>query len=267
MVPGSRLTVHAAGGPVQAVVGRKAIHLMKTEERDQAKKFDLADLPIDIGAKNREEALKLVKVGDSVTFTLGVAQLGEDLITAHALDNRMGVWVLAEALKIIAADPAKRARLKAAVYAVATVQEEIGLRGALTAAYGIEPQVGIAVDVTHATDTPGVDEKAHGTVKMGQGPTLSYGANINPILNGIMEDAAKAVDVPIQREAAPRATGTDANAMQISRGGLATALLSVPCRYMHTPVEVVSRTDLDNAAKVLAETLLLIAPETSFVPQ
>lgn len=266
VVPGSRLTVHSANGPVQAVVGRKAIHLMKTEERDQAKKFDLADLPIDIGAKNKEEALKRVQVGDPVTFTLGVAQLGEDLITAHALDDRIGVWVMAEALRIIATDPAKRGRLKAAVYAVATVQEEIGLRGALTAAYGVEPQVGIAVDVTHATDTPGVDEKAHGTVKMAQGPTLSYGANINSVLNGVMEQAAKAVEVPIQREAAPRATGTDANVMQISRSGTATTLLSVPCRYMHTPVEVVSKTDLTNAAKVLAEALVSLTPDTSFVP-
>jgi tetrahedral aminopeptidase len=161
----------------------------------------------------------------------------------------------------------RSAGLKAAVFGVATVQEEIGLRGALTAAYGIEPQVGIAIDVTHASDSPGIDEKAHGAVKMGQGPTLSYGPNINEPLNAIMEKAAKASKAPVQRHAAPRATGTDANTIQISRAGVATAILGLPCRYMHTQVEVVSRKDLVSAAKVLAETITMLTPNMSLIPK
>jgi tetrahedral aminopeptidase len=266
VVPGSRLTIHTPRGPVLGVIGRKAIHLMKPEERDGAKKFDLSELHVDIGAKNAKAAQKLVSVGDPATFHLGLAELGPDLITAHALDDRAGVWVMAEALRLIAADPAKRKKLKAAVYAVATVQEEIGLRGALTAAYGIEPQAGIAIDVTHATDCPGVEQKAHGSIKMAAGPTLSYGANINPALNALLAQAAKTARIPVQREAAPRGTGTDANVIQVSRSGVAAALIGLPCRYMHTQVEVVSRTDLVNAAKLLAEGLVALSPDTSFIP-
>jgi len=267
VVPGSRLTIHGEKGPVLGVIGRKAIHLMKPEERDGGKKFDIVDFHVDIGAAGKKEAQKLVQVGDPVTFQLGVAQLGDDLITAHALDDRVGVWVMAEALRIIAMDKKKRAGLKAAVFGVATVQEEIGLRGALTASYGIEPQVGIAIDVTHASDSPGVDEKAHGAVKMGEGPTLSYGPNINEPLNAIMEKAAKASKALVQRHAAPRATGTDANTIQISRAGVATAILGLPCRYMHTQVEVVSRKDLVSAAKVLAETITMLTPNMSLIPK
>lgn len=267
VVPGSRLTIHGANGPVPGVIGRKAIHLMKPEERDGAKKFELSELHVDIGARNKEEALQKVQVGDPATFSLGLAELGEDLITAHALDDRVGVWVMAEALRIIGSDPAKRKRLKAAVFGVATVQEEIGLRGAVTAAWGLEPQAGIAIDVCHAADTPGVEEKAYGSIKMGQGPSLSFGPNINKPLNALLAEAAKAAGIAVQREAAPRATGTDANTMQISRAGVATAILGLPCRYMHTPVEVVSKQDLTNAATLLAEALLMLTPETSFVPE
>jgi endoglucanase len=221
---------------------------------------------VDIGAKNKKDAQRRVQIGDPVTFQLGLATLGEDLITAHALDDRVGVWVMAEALRLISSNKQMRSRLKAAVFGVATVQEEIGLRGALTAAYGLEPQVGIAIDVTHATDCPGVDQKAHGEVLMGKGPSLSRGANINPALNTLLVRAAKSSGVAIQREASPRATGTDANTMQISRGGVATAIIGLPCRYMHTQVEVVSLTDLSSAARMLAEALVSLPANASFIP-
>lgn len=267
VVPGSRIIIHSKNGPVTGVIGRKAIHLMKPEERDGGKKFDLADFHVDIGASSEKEALEKVQIGDPVTFPLGLAELGPDLITAHALDDRVGVWVMAEALRILASDPAKRAALKAAVVGVATVQEEIGLRGATTASFSVEPTVGIAIDVAHAIDTPNSDEKAHGNVKMSKGPTLSYGPNINAPLNSLFESAATKNNIPLQRQAAPRATGTDANTIQISRGGVATALLGLPCRYMHTPVEVVSRSDLQHAAELLAHTLLSLTPETNLIPQ
>jgi tetrahedral aminopeptidase len=267
VVPGSRLTIHGESGPVLGVIGRKAIHLMKPDERDSGKKLELAELHVDIGAANKKEAEKVVQVGDTATFQLGLVKLGGDLISAHACDDRVGVWVMAEALRIIASDKSKRSKLKAGVFGVATVQEEIGLRGATTAANGLEPQVGIAVDVTHAIDTPGVEEKAYGSIKMGKGPTLSYGPNINGPLNGLLEKAAKAAKIDFQREASPRGTGTDANVMQISKAGVATALIGLPCRYMHTQVEVVSQADLTSAARLLAEALLHLTPATSFIPQ
>ena len=267
VVPGLRLHLHGRNGPVLGVIGRKAIHLMKPEERDGGKKFDLTELHVDIGAKNKEEALKLVDVGDSVTYILGVAKLGDDLITGPGLDDKVGAFVVAEALRLLA-ERAKKSpgKLKAAVYSVATVQEEIGLRGAHTAAFGIDPQVGIAIDVCHATDYPGADEKMAGTMKAGKGPSLSIGPNINPPLNKILFAAAHKAGIAVQKEAAPRATGTDANVIQVTRSGVAAALVGLPCRYMHTPVEVVSLADLEAAAKLLAEAIWGLTGETSFIP-
>ncbi|HUO09103.1 MAG TPA: M42 family metallopeptidase [Phycisphaerae bacterium] len=267
VVPGSRIIIHSKNGPVTGVIGRKAIHLMKPEERDGAKKIELSDLHVDIGATSEQEALDKVQIGDPVTFPLGLAELGDDLITAHALDDRVGVWVMAEALRILASDKTKRDKLQPAVFGVATVQEEIGLRGASTASFSVDPQIGIAIDVAHAIDTPNSEEKAHGNIKMAKGPTLSYGPNINAPLNTLFESVAASNNIPFQRHAAPRATGTDANTMQISRGGVATALIGLPCRYMHTPVEVVSRIDLTHAANLLAQTLLTITPDTNLIPQ
>ena len=266
VVPGSRIIIHAKNGPVTGVIGRKAIHLMKPDERDGAKKIDLAELHVDIGATSEKEALEKVQIGDPVTFTLGLAELGDDLITAHALDDRVGVWVMAEALRILASDPAKRNALKPAVVGVATVQEEIGLRGATTAAYSLEPHFGIAIDVTHAPDTPTADEKSHGNVTMSNGPTLSSGPNINAHLNALFEPPPPPTTSPSSRQASPRAPGTDANTIQISGGGVATIVLGLPCRYMHTPVEVVSRNDLSHAANLLALTLLTLTPETNLIP-
>lgn len=266
LVPGSRLILHGAKGPVTGLVGKKAIHLMKPEERESNKKVELTDLFVDIGARTREEAAAKVQIGDPVTFFLGVSKLGNDLITAHALDNRSSVWIMAETLRRIGSDKAKRKKLKAAVYGVATVQEEIGLRGAMTASFGIKPDVGIAVDVCHATDYPGADDRTNGTINAGEGPSLSYGPNINKKLNTLLEEAAKTAKAPIQRQAAPRGTGTDANAIQISRAGVATALIGLPCRYMHTPVEVVSTKDMTYAADILVEFLLKLSPEVSLKP-
>src|SRR5690606_29229945 len=150
---------------------------------------------------------------------------------------------------------------------VTTVQEEIGLRGATTSAYGCNPHAGIAVDVSHATDHPNVDIKRHSSTKLGAGPILSRGANINPIVGeGIIRTAKKA-NIPYQPLAAPRGTGTDANAMQLSRGGVATALIGVPNRYMHTPVELVSLIDVENASKLIAEWISSLKPNTSFIPR
>ena len=260
VVPGLKVYVHSSIGKViTGVIGRKAIHLMTAEERSKPQ-LELRNFWIDIGAKDKKEAEKMVDIGDPVTFELGLEKLSKDLVVAAGFDDKVGSFVVMEALRLLSDK-----KLNCAVYAVSTVQEEIGLRGARTSAYGVDPQIGIAVDVTHATDYPGAD-KSRGECDMGKGPVIARGANINPVLGKMLVDVAKAKKIPYQIEPAPGGTGTDANAMQISRAGVATALVSIPNRYMHTPVEVVSLKDLDNAAKLLAETLLGIGPKTDFTP-
>jgi endoglucanase len=264
VLPGSKVTVHGAAGAVEGVIGRKPIHLMKNEERNGGAKLEPHDLWIDIGAKDKAAALAKVAVGDSVTYALGITRLGDDLIAAAGIDDKVGAFVVMEALRLCSE---KRASLKCAVFAVATVQEEIGLRGAHTSAYGIDPTVGIAVDVTHATDNPGADKKQVGDVVLGKGPGISFGPNINPVVSRLLAEAATSHDRPFQRQAAPGATGTDANAIQLSRAGVAAGLVGLPNRYMHTQVEVVSLSDLAHAAGLLADMILKIGPETDFVPR
>jgi endoglucanase len=236
---------------------------MKAEERNGAK-LETHDLWIDIGAKDKAAALEKVAVGDPVTYTLGITKLGDDLIAGAGMDDKVGAFVVMEALRLC---HEKRASLKCALFSVATVQEEIGLRGAHTSAFGVDPTVGIAVDVTHATDNPGADKKQVGEATLGKGPTVSFGPNINPVVAQLMVDAAKEHDHPYQRQAAPGATGTDANAMQLARAGVATGLIGVPNRYMHTQVEVVSLSDLENSAALLADMILKIGPDTDFTPR
>jgi len=263
VLPGSKLTVWGANGPVEAIIGRKPIHLMKAEERNGGK-LDIADLWIDIGAKDKAAALEKVAVGDVVTYALGVSRLGDDLIAGAGMDDKVGAFVVMEALRLC---HERRGELKVGLFAVATVAEEIGLRGATTSAFGIDPQVGIAVDVCHATDNPGAEKKQHGDVKLGGGPTISIGPNINPKVAQMLVEAGKAKDRPYQLQAAPGATGTDANAMQLSRAGMATGLIGLPNRYMHTQVELCSLADLEHAAALIADMVLAIGPDTDFVPR
>lgn len=260
VVPGSRVIIHTKNGPVDGVIGRKAVHLMKPEERGG--KVDLREMWIDIGCKNRKEAEQVVSVGDPVTFRLEMSRLGNDFVTSPGFDNKSGTFVVMEALKLCSIR-----KIKCALFAVSTVQEEIGLRGARTSAYGVDPQVGIAVDVTHATDYPDVDKRTNGDLKMGLGPVISTGPNINQKLEAMIVRAAKAKKIPYQMEAAPAGTGTDANAIQLNRAGVATALVSIPNRYMHTQVEIVSLTDLESAAKLIAETVALVDRRTNFIPE
>jgi tetrahedral aminopeptidase len=260
VMPGLPVCIYGREGCVAGVVGRKAIHLMKAEERDRAK-HDLGELWVDIGAKNKEEAARLVRVGDPITFALSFQPLQQDLVAGPGFDDKVGSFVVMEALRLVA-----RKKLKCALYAVSTVQEELGLRGARTSAFGIDPQVGIAVDVTHGTDYPGAEAKRGGEVKLGAGPTICRGPNINLPLRQLLEETADSKKLPWQLEPEPSATGTDANAIQISRAGVAAALVAIPNRYMHTPVEIVSLSDLENAAKIIAETLVRITPEMDFIP-
>ena len=256
---GQKLTVWSRTGPLTAVVSRRAPHLMTNEEKNKVPHFQ--DIWVDIGAKDRKEAEELVCCGDPVTFALGYRELRNRLVVSPAMDDKVGVWTVMEALRLL-----HGRTLQAAVFCVSTVQEEIGLRGATTSAYGIHPTIGIAVDVCHATDTPGNDKKQIGETKVGAGPALFRGPNINPRVFERLEETAKSKEIPIQIRGAPRATGTDANVIQLSRDGVATGLLGIPNRYMHSPVEVVCLDDLDRAAQLLAEFSATIAVDMDWTP-
>jgi putative aminopeptidase FrvX len=244
---GRRIVIHGRNGPVKGVFGKKPIHLMSPDDRKKV--AALEDLWIDMGARNKRDADKMVAVGDIAVYDC-------------AFDDRIGAFVVCETLRLLAGK-----RLKVAVYGVTTVQEEVGLRGARTSAFSIDPHVGIAIDVGFATDHPTVDPKKHGTAELGKGPMLHRGPNINPVVDRLLEKAAKTRHIPHQYTAEPRATGTDANAMQVNRGGVAAALISIPNRYMHTPVEAVHLKDVENTAKLLAGFIEDLKPEQSFIPR
>jgi endoglucanase len=251
--------VSGAKGSVMGVVGKKAVHLTTSEERKKAQRID--QMWLDIGARNKKEAEKKVAVGDPITYAVSYQKLMGGLAVSRAFDDKVGCFAVAEALRL-----ASRRKLKAAVYAVSTVQEELGLRGARTSAFDVDPKVGVVVDVTFASDHPGMDHKRVGEIKLGSGPVVSVGANINPAVGKMLMGIAGEKKIPYQVEGAPRATGTDANPIQISRGGVATGLISVPNRYMHTPVEVISLKDLENTAKLLAEFICRVDDEMDFIP-
>ena len=259
IVPGSRVLIHGKDGPVLGVIGRKPIHLLKAEER--SKKIDLDKLFIDIGAEDREAAEKVVSVADPITFEADFQELDRDLVVAPGLDDKMGTFVCMEALRLLS-----DREIDCGLYAVSTVQEELGLRGAQTSCFCINPTAGIAVDVTHASDYPGCEKPQQGDVKVGGGPVIARGPNINPVLGEMLQETAEQQEIAMQIVAAPRGTGTDANVMQLTRAGVAVGLVSVPNRYMHTPIEVISLADLEQAAQLVAETVAKINAEVDFTP-
>ncbi len=256
---GQNLTVWTKSGPVAGVVARRAPHLMTNEERIKVPLF--TDIWVDIAVKDKAEAQALVTIGDPVTVALGYREMRNGLACAPGMDDKVGVWVVMETLRQL-----HGRRPQAAVYSVSTVQEEIGLRGATTSTYGINPAIGIAVDVTHATDTPGNDKKQIGEAGLGKGPVLVRGPNINPRVFDRLAETARALEIPHQVKAYPRGTGTDANVMQLSRDGVATALIGIPNRYMHSPVEMVSLKDLAAAAHLLAEFCAGVTPQMDWTP-
>ncbi len=257
---GQRMTVWTDAGPVFGVIGRKPIHLLTEEERKQVPK--MKDLWLDIGAANKEEALKAVRIGDAVTVELGFHELRNNLAVSPAMDDKAGCWVVIEALR----RACRGGKLTCGLYAVSTVQEETGLRGARTSAFGIDPQVGVAVDVTHATDCPTVEKKEEGDVRLGKGPVIHRGPNMNHKVVQRLIQAADENQIPYQLAACGKATGTDANAIQVNRAGVATGLVSIPNRYMHSPVEMISLDDLDRAADLLARFAENLDADAEFTP-
>ena len=261
LTQGQRVLLHGEKGAVPGVIGRKAIHLLDADER--GKPVKLSKQWIDIGAKNKKDALKVVEVGTPITMHAPFIELRNRLVVSKGFDDKAGAFVVAETLRILSA---RRLSPAVGVYAVSTVQEEIGLRGATTSAFGIDPTVGIAVDVGFVSDYPDCDKKIVGDISLGGGPILHRGANINPVLARLMEKTARAKKIKFQMQAVPRATGTDANPIQLTRGGVAASLVSVPNRYIHSPVEMLSLDDLSNAAKLVAECVLAMKPGMSFIP-
>jgi len=243
---GSRVTIWTASGPLPGVIARKPIHLLTEEERKVVPK--LKDLWIDIGSSDKADAQSVVRIGDCVTFELRFQPLRNNLAAAVAMDDKVGLWVVLEAFRrASAAGP-----LPCALFVASTVQEEIGLRGAQTSCYGVDPQVAIAVDVTHATDCPTIDKKSEGDISLGKGPVVYRGPNMNPHVVSRLLAAATSHAIPVQLAASGRATPTDANVLQTTRSGVATGLVSVPNRYMHSAVETISLDDADRTADLLA---------------
>lgn len=261
VLPGSQMKVLTEQGQIDGVIGKKPIHLI--DQKDRKKITEIKDLWVDIGAKDKKDALKLVQVGNPVAFAPNYLELKNDIFASKGCDDKVGAFVVSEVIKILSKNP----KLDIGVWAVSTVQEEVGLRGARTSAFGIDPEIAIAVDVGFASDTPGIDKRIVGEVSLGKGPILHAGPNINRALGMLLETTAKQKKIKYQFSSEARATGTDANVLQISRQGTATALVSIPNRYMHTMVETCSFYDLENTAKLIAETILEITPQMDFIPK
>jgi endoglucanase len=254
---GQRVEVHTRDGIVPGVVGRKPPHLTDAEERKKAMR--LKDLHVDIGAKDGDEARSLAAVGDQIVIAAEPVELPNGRLASRALDNRLGVYVAIEVARRV-----KEAGGNAGpVAGVAAVQEEIGAHGARVMAYGLEPDLAVIVDVTHATDAPGVDAGELGEHGLGAGPVVTRGAIVNRAVNDLLDEVAAAEGIECSTEAAGSRTGTDADAMHLSREGVPVAVVSIPLRYMHSPVEVVALADVEAVIRLLTALALRLEADTS----
>ena len=248
VVVGQRVTLLAREGDVMGVVGKKPIHLIQPDERSKASK--MKELWVDVGAASREEVAALgIRVGDPMVLSASMVRLAGDRIASRAIDDRIGAYVVLEALRQLAGDPPA-----AAVAAVATSQEEIGHSGggARTSAYALEPTVALVVDVTFSTDVPDIEKKELGEHEIGGGPVLSRGSAAHPVVFERLVEAAEAEGIPYTIQAQPKATRTDADGIFLSRGGVPTGLISIPNRYMHSPNELISLSDVEHAIRLIA---------------
>jgi endoglucanase len=260
---GQRVRLLGRAGPVTGVVGKKAIHIMDKDDREKVSKVE--SLWIDIGAAGRADAERQLRIGDPGVLAAGVLEFPNGRLVSRSIDNRIGAFVVLEAVRLLA-DAGGTA---AAVSAVATTREEIAATGggARSSAVALEPDVAVVVDVTHATDYPGVDKRRHGDYRLGGGPVLSRGASVSEVVFELLVAAAEAEGIPYSIEAASRDTHTDAEAIFNAHRGVATALVSVPNRYMHSPNEMIALEDLDRTARLLAAFARRLTPDTDFVPR
>jgi endoglucanase len=242
-----RIVIHSRKGPVKGVVGNVAPHLAKQEgERKVAK---IEDLFIDIGVSTRKEAEELIRIGDPITLTPEFELLRNDLAIARAFDNRIGTFAVAETLRLL---HGCKGELKAEINAVSNIMEEVGLLGARQIAYSLKPDAALVVDVTHATDYPTVSKIQHGDIKIGSGPALTHGGCNHSAVVDRLEQVAKSKEITLQHEAMSATSGTDTDVIFWTRGGIPSALISLPNRYMHSPVELVSLKDLEKIPELLA---------------
>ena len=259
-IPASEVEILTAKGRVPGVIGKKPIHLLKESERNQA--VELTDMWIDIGASSRAEAEKLVSIGDPVAERANFRMLNKNRFISKGTDDKIGAFVVAETMKALS-----KRKLNVAVYGVGTVQEEVGLRGSHASAFGVDPDVGFAIDVGFATDIPDIPKKIWGDITLGAGPALSRSCDNNPVLGEFIRKVAKTKHIPYQESVAHRATGgTDTASIQLTRAGVATALLSMPNRYMHSMVEMCDLRDAEAAVKLLTESIAALTGKESFIP-
>lgn len=245
VISGRRVRILTDKGVIKGVTGKRAVHLM--DANDRTKVPQRHEIWIDIGAKNRADAEKRVHVGDVAVYDHSFEMLTNDIVTARAFDDKGGCYIVCEALRRLS----KEKKLNAQVISVASTQEEIGTRGATTSAFAVQPDFAVAVDVSHATDHPDCDQRKFGRTILGGGPIITRGPNINPFIFKRLVEVAEKNKIPYQLEAEPRPTGTDARAIQMAAKGIATGLVSLPLRYMHTPSEIVSLSDTENCIRLL----------------
>lgn len=259
VVVGQRIVIAGNDGDVLGVIGKKAAHLLTPADREKPTK--IKDMWIDIGVKNREEAVAKVSIGDPAVIAGEPVELTDDLWASRSMDNRTGAYVAYRATQILAENPPA-----VNVIGVAATQEEIGLVGATTLSWHVKPQVAIAIDVTHATDYPGADKKSDGEIAVGGGPVLGRGSSVTPTVFVGLRDAARKLEINAPVQASGLRTGTDADNIIRSGANIAVGLISIPNRYMHSPSEVISLQDLESAAQVIAEFVRGITPESDFRP-
>jgi endoglucanase len=256
---GQRVELHTREGVVPGVIGRKPLHLMEPDEREKAPK--LRELHIDIGARDGAEARRRVQVGDWAVIAGEPVELSEGRWAARAMDNRLGCWVALEAARLVA----EAGGAPGDVVACAVTQEETTLGGATTTTFALDPDVAIVVDVTHATDAPNVDKRQEGDHGLGAGAVLNAGSIVHPRVLDLLRETAAEHGIPVSFEATPRLSGTDGDAVHLSRRGVPTGIVSVPLRYMHSPVEIVQLSDVDACARLIAAFAQRLSAETSFV--
>ncbi|MDX1638491.1 MAG: M20/M25/M40 family metallo-hydrolase [Balneolaceae bacterium] len=255
-----RVFIHSRDGIVSGVVGNTAIHL-QDKKNGGGNQPSWKDIYVDIGASSREEALKMVQIGDPVTYAEDFEFLSDKILTGRALDNRIGGYMIAQALRKL---NERRDELKVNVLALNSVQEEVGGYGARMMSFRLEPDMALVTDVTHATDSPGINNSEHGLVKLGEGPVLQHGGANHPKIVEFLEQVVKRHDFQVQHEANSVRTGTDTDSIFYQKTGIPSALVSLPLRYMHSPVETASVTDVERLVDLLVETVLSLEPDQTF---
>ena len=257
---GQRVIVRGRDGEVSGVIGKKPIHLLEPDDRK--KPAEIKAMHIDIGATDKDDAIKLVSVGDPAVLDAEPLNLPNGRLVSRSLDNRLGSYVALEVARRIDAGDEE---LSVGVVGCAVSQEEIGLFGSATTGFSLNPDIGIAVDVTHATDAPGISKQENGDHALGSGPVIGRGSTLSPKVSALLRETAEAEGMDFTLEASGRYTGTDADSLQVARGGIAAGLVSIPLRYMHSTVEMISLDDVEGTIRLLEAFIRRLDPEESFL--